>query len=149
VVQIRRIKFFKPRYAVTDANGAMTSWAGRFGRQGASADFDGQAFAFRRHSRKRFVLTADEAPLALADRSDGQWRVSAEGSDYELVRPSIWRSAFELRAGDRTLGTISRRRRTVSCDLSDELSMTSQAFVGFVAVAMWNREAAAAAAAGG
>ncbi|HEX6459284.1 MAG TPA: hypothetical protein VF032_10245 [Thermoleophilaceae bacterium] len=148
MVQIRRIKFFKPRYAVTDSDGALTSWAGRFGREGASAYFDGQAYAFRRDGRKRFVLSADDAQVALAERAHGQWRVSSDGSDYALVRPSKWRSGYELRAEGRALGTISRRRRTVSCDLPDELSVTLQAFIGFVAIALWNREAAAAGGAG-
>jgi hypothetical protein len=40
MVQIRRIKFFKPRFAVTDARGAVSEWQGRFGREGATGVVD-------------------------------------------------------------------------------------------------------------
>jgi hypothetical protein len=147
MVQIRRIKFFSPRYAVTDSQGAMTSWQGRFGREGATAEIDGESYTFRRDGRKRFVLAAGQRELAVADRSGRsgrQWGVSAAGTDYQLMRPSMWRSGFELRLGGRSLGTVRRKRRTVTCALPDDLPAVIQTFVGFVAIALWNREAAAA-----
>jgi hypothetical protein len=143
MVEIRRVKLFKPRYAVTDSRGAITLWQGRLGREGAAADIDGHAYAVRRDGRKRFVLKADGRELAAAERAGRVWKVSSAGASYELARRSVWRSTFELRAGDGTVGTISRKRRNVLCELPADLPLTVQAFLGFVAIALWSREAAA------
>ena len=146
MVQIRRTKFWKPRYAVTDANGAVAEWSGRFGREGAKAEADGVQYVVRKDGRKRFVLEAGGSELAAADRlkrSERSWRVSTGGAEYELARASMWRSKFELRLAGQALGEISRKRRNTICDLPDDLPVPVQAFLGFIAMALWDREAAA------
>jgi hypothetical protein len=143
MVQIRRISFIKPRYAVRDSLGAVTLWQGRFGREGASAEIDGERYLVRRDGRKRFVLEAGEGELGAAERDGRQWKVSTGGNEYALAKRSAWRSTFELRLAGSALGTVSHKRRNVICDLPDDLPPTVQAFVGFVAMALWGREAAA------
>jgi hypothetical protein len=146
VVQIRRTGFFKPRYAATDSLGVVTLWQGRFGREGAGAEIDGQHYVVRRDGRRRFVLEAGGRELVSAERGKRQWKVSTDGADYTFAKRSAWRSTFELRQAGIAVGTISRKRRTVTCELPDDLPSSVQAFLGFVAMALWSREAAAASA---
>lgn len=149
MVQIRRFKVFKPRYAVTDSHGFVSEWSGRFGREGASGVLDGETYVFRKEGGKRFVLTAGDRELASADRaarSGRKWSVSVGATSFELVKTSAWRSKFDLRAGESALGTVSRKRRNTLCDLPDEVSTPVQVFLGFVAMALWGREAAGASA---
>lgn len=146
MIQIRRIKVFKPRYAVTDAQGSVSQWAGRFGREGATGVVDGDQYGFRKDGRKRFALAAGEREVASAerkDRSGRRWNVSVGERSYELIKPSAFRSKLELRDGQATLGTITRKRRNTICDLPDDLPVALQSFLGFIAMALWSREAAA------
>jgi hypothetical protein len=138
---------FKPRYAVTDSQGFVSDWSGRFGREGATGVVDGETYTFRKDGRKRFVLSVGERDVATAervDRSGRRWKISSDGREYELVKPSAFRSKFELRVNDVAVGTISRRRRNTNCDLPDDLPLSVQSFIAFVAMALWSREAAAA-----
>jgi hypothetical protein len=144
MVQIRKAKFLQPRYAATDSQGVVTLWEGRFGREGATAEIDGRRYAVRRDGRKRFVLQADGRELAAADRDGRDWKLSTDGTEYGFGKRSAWRSTFELRAAGVPVGTVSRKRRNVICDVPDDLPVTVQTFLGFVAMAVWNREAAAA-----
>jgi hypothetical protein len=144
MVKIRRQRMFRPRYAVWDENGQMSTWCGRLGREGASADIDGERYEVRRDGRRRFLLTAGGRELAAADRSGRTWKVTVGGSEYELRRPSIWRSRMELRGPGGAVGSVYRERRTVMCDVPAHMSTPERAFVGFVVMALWNREAAAA-----
>jgi len=144
MVQIRKVKLFKPRYAVTDSQGVVTLWQGRCGREGATAEIDGQRYVVRRDGRKRFVLEADDREPAAANRDGRHWKLSTDGAEYGFAKRSAWRSTFELRSAGVPVGTVSRKRRNVFCDLPDDLPVTVQTFLGFVAMALWSREAAAA-----
>jgi hypothetical protein len=142
MVEIRKVRFLRPRYAASDG----TLWDGRFGREGASAEIDGERYVVRREGRKRFVLEADGNEVAAVDRDGRTWKVAAGGTEYGFGKLSMWRSTFELRTAGVPVGTVSRKRRNVICNLPEELPTVVQTFLGFVAMALWNREAAAASA---
>jgi hypothetical protein len=147
VVEIRRIKGIKPRYEVSDRLGNVSRWEGRFGREGVATDIDGERWEVRREGGKRFVLTAGDRELAAANRGKrNRWSISAGGESYELRSASFWRTEMVLSGADTTHGRIrrARRPRRVVCDLSDDLPSEVQAFVGFVVMALWDREAALA-----
>lgn len=143
MVQIRKTKVFSSRYAVTDSLGSVSEWTGRFGREGASAEIDGRRYVVRRDGRKRFALEADGTELAAVERDGRSWKLSTDGAEYGFAKRSAWRSTFELRSNGIAVGTVSRKRRNVICELPDDVPATVQAFVGFVAMALWGREAAA------
>jgi hypothetical protein len=147
VVEIRRIKGIKPRYEVSDRLGNVSTWEGRFGREGVAADIDGERWQVRREGGKRFVLTVGERELASADRGKrNRWTIVSGGESYELRNTSFWGTEMELRGTDTTHGRVKRARRPrrVVCDLSDDLPGEVQAFVGFVVMALWDRQAAIA-----
>jgi hypothetical protein len=144
MVKIRRQRMFSPRYAVWDEHGRGSIWTGRLGREGATTEIDGERYEMRREGRKRFVLVAGQHELAAAERDGRNWTVAVGGETYDLHRPSMWRSRFELRTPEGPAGSVRRERLTVLCDLPTEFPVAVQAFIGFVAMALWNREAAAA-----
>jgi hypothetical protein len=93
------------------------------------------------------VLTAGERELASADRGKrNRWTIVSGGESYELRNVSFWGTEMELRGTDTAHGRIRRvrRPRRVVCDLSDDLPGEVQAFVGFVVMALWDRQAAIA-----
>ena len=90
-------------------------------------------------------MTADAA-------GRGRWAIAAGNSCYELGRKSPWRSEMELRSGDATIGSIRKGkapRGKVVCELPTELSLPTQAFVGFLVLTLWNRATASSGAATG
>jgi hypothetical protein len=152
MLEITRISRFKPRYEVRDRQGGASRWLGRRFREGLEAEIDGRRVELRREGRRRFVLAADDEVLARAERSGRRWTVSAEASTYELGRRKAWRSGMELRQGGEVVGRIERvraPRRTVACELPEELPAHVRAFIGFVVIAIWNREAASSGGAAG
>jgi hypothetical protein len=64
-----------------------------------------------------------------------------DGERYEARRDG--RRRFALTAGSREVAAAERSGRSV-CELPDELPVAVQTFLGFVAPALWNREAVAA-----
>lgn len=111
-----------------------------------TGDIDGRPYELRRGGRRRFTLVSSDEVLATAEAARrGRWTISGDGCVYELSRRSRWRSEMELRGGAVAVGSIRRARAPrgrVLCDLSPELSPALQAFIGFVALALWNRAAA-------
>ena len=147
MVEIRRIKGIKPRYEVSDRLGNLSTWEGRFAREGVAADIDGERWEVRREGGKRFVLNAGDRQLATADRGKrNRWTIVAGDQQYELRRKGFWGTAMELRTDSLALGSVrrARRPRRVVCEGLDGLPAPTQAFVGFVAMALWDRDAAVA-----
>jgi hypothetical protein len=86
-----------------------------------------------------------EAKAAKRER----WTVTSAGLSYELRRKSRWRSAMELVGSQGAVGSIRREaRRELLCELPAEVSPAAQAFVGFVVLTLWDREAASSGADG-
>jgi hypothetical protein len=149
MVEIQRISALLPRYEVRDGGGLVTPWEGRANRKGITGEVDGLAMAIRSDGRQRFVLSVGGAEVAAAQRSGRRWSLTAGPDALELHKPSIWRSAMELRRADGTsAGTIRKVRGTrglVRCEIDESLPAVVQAFAGFVAITVWAREADAAA----
>jgi hypothetical protein len=75
--------------------------------------------------------------------------ISAGESVYELHRRSAWRSERELLKDGALVGSIRKERRNVVGMLPSDLSLPLQAFVGFVVLTLWHRDAAASSGAAG
>jgi hypothetical protein len=157
MLDIQRTNLLRKRYAVSDGDGAITEWQGRGAFGTVEADVVGTPVAVRAHGRKRFVLTRDGAELGFARRQRRTWEIAVDGQDYVLARRSFLRSARELRRADGSVaGSVARVRggkRLVRVETEDDLSPLAQTFVGFITIALMDREtrdaAAGAAIAGG
>jgi hypothetical protein len=145
VLEIERLSWGQPRYAVRDNDGHGGVWMRRRFRETMTGEIDGEPYELRRDGRRRFTLVSRGTELARAQAARrGQWTVLVEGSTYELRRRSAWRSTMDLRRGPTTVGSIrkgGKPRGRVLCELPAELSPAAQAFIGFVVLLLWNRAA--------
>ena len=141
MLEIRRLSWLTPRYAVRDDRGHGGTWVRRRFKETMTGDLDGQSYEFGRDGRRRFFLSQAGIVLATADGDRrGRWTISIGDSAYELRRRSSWRSDMELRAQQTTVGSIRKGRRgRVLCELPPELSPGAQAFIGFLALTLWSR----------
>jgi hypothetical protein len=143
VLEIQRTSWRKPHYSVRDDGGHGGEWARRRFNEAMTGDIDGEAFEFERDGRRLFTLVSRGTEVARAEAGRaGRWNISAAGSTYELQRRSPWRMTMDLRSDGNTIGSVRRARgpRTrVLCELPPELSPAVQAFIGFVAVMIWDR----------
>jgi hypothetical protein len=151
VLEIERLSWLRLRYAVRDDRGHSGTWVRRRFKEAMTGEVDGEVYELQRDNRKHFALVQSGCALVTADAGRrGRWTISAGDSVYELRRKSAWRSAMELRSGERRIGWIRKGkapRGKVLCELPPELSPVAQVFVGFVALTLWNRAAASSGAA--
>jgi hypothetical protein len=143
---IERMAWRQPGYAVRDDAGHSGPWRRRRFAEAITGEIDGNPFELLRDGRKRFTLVSSDTVLATAEApSRARWTITADGSKYQLRRRSRWRSEMELRRDGTAVGSIRKGRALrgqVLCDLPAELPPAVQAFIGFVALALWNRAAA-------
>lgn len=144
MLEIRRLSWLTPRYAVRDDRGHGVTWVRRRFKETITGELDGQPYEIRRDGRRRFYLIQAGVVLATADAAKrGRWAISVGNSAYELRRKSAWRSEMELRAHQTAVGSVRKGPRgQVLCELPPELSSAAQAFIGFLVVTLWSRGAA-------
>ncbi|GAB3446826.1 hypothetical protein [Actinophytocola sediminis] len=140
---------FKHRYELSEDDQPVTELA-NFRRESCEFTIDGEALRVSRERSKRFVFEGPRGRIASADReSSNRWAITTSTGKYELVRPSYWRSAWELRHGDRSVGRIEPGKglfnRTSQADLSADLPIAVRVFAFYVVLIQWQRAAAAAA----
>jgi len=91
-----------------------------------TGELDGQPYELGRAGRKHFLLMQAGVVVATADAGRrGRWAICVGDSAYELRRRSTWRAEMELRADERTIGSIRRgkaRRGKVLCELPADLA---------------------------
>jgi len=151
MLQANRQGFFKHRYEITDGAGPVTELAD-FRRESCEFSLGGQRHRVARENRKRLVFHGPTGWLATADRESGKrWTIRSTTGHFELVRPSAWRSGWELHQHGRPLGTVSRKGKRSTAELPTTVDLPTQLFAYYVVLIIWEREssAAAGAAAGG
>ena len=120
-VEIERLSWLRPRYALRDDRGRGGLWVRRRFTETLSGEIAGQTYEFERDGRRRFTLVQSVRVLMTADAAGrGRWSIAADNSSYELRRKSPWRSEMELRSGDATIGSIRKGkppRGKVVCEL--------------------------------
>ena len=151
VLEIERVSWRNPRYAVRDDDGHSGVWTRRRFAETMTGEIDGETYELRRDGRRRFTLVSRGTELARAEAARrGQWTIVVEGFTYELRKRSSFGSVMDLYRGASTLGSIRKGRAPrgrVLCELPAELSPAVQAFIGFVVLLLWERAAASAGAA--
>ncbi|MBV8956270.1 MAG: hypothetical protein JO179_19185 [Solirubrobacterales bacterium] len=151
MLEIERVSWRAPRYAVRDDDGPVGVWIRRRFGEAMTGEIDGEPYELRPDGRRRFMLLGPGTQLATAEATRrGRWTVLVQGSTYELARQSAWRSGMDLRSRAITIGSIrkgSAGRGRVFCELPAELPRPVQAFIGFVVLLLWNRAASSSGAA--
>lgn len=99
-----------------------------------------------------FIIEAAGRELARATKPSAfrdTMIVHYGGKDYTLRKPSIWRRAFALMDGERQIGSIapeSAWSRRATADLPPDWPVPIKAFVIWLVIILWKRDAKSAAA---
>ena len=99
-----------------------------------------------------FIIEAGGRELARATKPSAfrnTMIVHYSGKDYTLRKPSVWRRAFVLMDGERQIGSISPDRawtRLATAELPPDWPVPIQAFVIWLVILLWKRDAQHAAA---
>jgi hypothetical protein len=149
MLHAQRRGFFKRSYELTERGSRLTDIAD-IKREGCAFTVDAHSYRISRERSKRFLLDGPGGQAAVAERDGGRrWRISSPAGSFELVRPSMWRSAWELHANGQPVGTIEHDGgfgRSSKAELPAELPRALRVFVFYVVLMVWERAANAAAA---
>lgn len=137
---------------VDEVRGPVGTLAGSAWREGGRVHVGPQEYGFRKDGGRRFALTGPGGgQLAGAERTSfwtSAWRVTTADRAYDLVKPSLWRSRYEVRQGGQVVGTLDRRgflRSRAEVTLPPDLPPPVQVFVVAVVLTQWRRDSSAAA----
>jgi hypothetical protein len=143
VLEIERVRRSWRRYTVRDERIVHGVWTYRGFGGSVEGDLDGQRYQIRRRRGKGFELIGPGAVLATgSSRRGGRWSIAVDEARYELRRRSARHAAMEVWQGFSVVGSVRKQgmgRGIVRCELPAELAVPVQAFIGFVAVAIWSR----------
>lgn len=154
MLRAEKVGFWRNRYQITADGLLLTTWDGSMWRAGGSLELDGQRYEVRATNlwgTRYGMLTEDGTTIASADRvGRRRWTIEAGGRTYEFRRASIWRREEELHSEDGLVGSIKRTSVWRSDTVADlpGLPIPVQVFALTVVLTKWDREAAAAGAAG-
>lgn len=99
-----------------------------------------------------FIIEAGGRELARATKPSAfrdTMIVHYGGRDYALRKPSVWRRAFVVMDGERQIGSISPESawtRRATADVPPDWPVPIQAFVIWLVIILWKRDAQSAAA---
>lgn len=149
MLRARRRGFFKREYEVGSDGVPVTTLAGTR-REGCVFTLDGAEYRVERDSRRRFVLHGPDGRVAAADRdTHREWTVKATTGNLKLVRPSLWRSGWEIHQRGSARGTIHHDgafSRAFAADVPPDLPLPVGVFAFYVVLVHFERAANAAAA---
>lgn len=143
---------FRREYEIESDGGPVTTLNGAR-REGCAFTLNGAEYRVERDGRKRFVLHGPEGRAATAERATRrEWTVRAESGNVKLVKPSMWRSGWEVHQRGSARGTVRHDgmfSRSFAADVPSDVPMPVRVFALYVVLVNYEREANAAAAASG
>lgn len=139
---------FRREYDLESDGGPVTTLTG-LRREGCAYTLDGAEYRVERDGRKRFLLHGPGGRTATAERATGrEWTVRAESGNVKLVKPSMWRSAWEVHQRGSARGTIRHDgvfSRSFVADMPSDVPMPVRVFALYVLLVHFERQNAAAA----
>jgi hypothetical protein len=149
MLRARRRGFFRREYEITADGAALTTLAGAR-REGCAFTVDGTGYRVERETRRRFVLHGPDGRAATADRVTGrEWTVKGMAAHLKLIRPSMWRSGWEIHQRGSARGTVRHESafgRTFAAEVPADLPLPVGVFAFYVVLVQFERAANAAAA---
>lgn len=140
---------FRREYDLESDGGPVTTLTG-LRREGCAYTLDGAEYRVERDGRKRFLLHGPGGRTATAERATGrEWTVRAESGNVKLVKPSMWRSAWEVHQRGSARGTIRHDgvfSRSFVADMPSDVPMPVRVFALYVLLVHFERQNNAAAA---
>lgn len=141
---------FKRSYEIAQDGRPVTELAG-IRRESCEFVLGGVPYSVVRDGRKRFTLSGPDGRMADAVRDTSRrWAVTTAEGGLELVKPSFWRSGWEVRRGG-AAGAIEHEgvfTRSFTAEVPAGVSLPVQVFVLYVVLMILERQQQAAASAG-
>jgi hypothetical protein len=149
MLRARRRGFFKREYDLSSADEMITSLTGGR-RESCVFSLSGTEYRIERDSRKRFLLHGPDGRLATAERETGrEWSIRADTGNLKLVKPSMWRSGWEVQQRGASKGDIRQEgafKQTFTADVPADVPLPVAVFAFYVILVLFERSAAAASA---
>ncbi|MFI7677855.1 hypothetical protein [Actinophytocola sp. NPDC049390] len=149
MLRARRRGFFRRAYEITSDDVAVTTIDGAR-REGCTFTVDGVEYRVERDTRRRFVLHGPDRGLATADRATGrEWTVKGMDAHMKLVRPSLWRSRWEIHQRGSARGTVAHEGmfgRAFAAEVPADVPVPLGVFAFYIVLLQFERAANAAAA---
>lgn len=151
MLRARRRGVFKREYEIYSGGRMVTELtSGR--REGSEFALPDAGYRIERDGRKHFTLLSPAGLVATADQQTGRaWAIQAASGNLMLVKPSMWRSGWQVQRGGVPQGDIRHDgsfRRTYTADVPSDVPLPVAVFTLYVVLVIFERQAAAAAAAG-
>lgn len=150
ILRARRRGIVKREYEVSTSAETITSLVGGR-RESCEFSLSGEDFRIERDGRGRFLLFGPDGRVATAERQTGrEWAVQAASGNLKLVKPSIWRSGWEVRQRGSRKGEIRHDgafTRTYTAEMPGDVPSPVAVFALYVVLVIFERAAASAAAA--
>lgn len=148
MLRARRRGVFKRVYDVDSGGEPVTELTG-VRREGCTFSLGGDEYRIERVDRRTFRLSGADGRIASAERETGRaWAVRAGSGNLKLVKPSIWRSHWEVHQRGVARGEIRQDgwfKRTVSADVPPDVPPPVAVLTLYVVLVIFERQAAAAA----
>jgi hypothetical protein len=149
MLRARRRGMFKREYEITSHDTPVTTVTGTR-REGCVFTIDGTEYRVERDNRRRFVLHGANRQVGAAERPvRREWTIKGLDAHLKLVKPSMWRSAWEIQQRGSARGTIKHDgvfSRTVTADMPADVPTPLGVFTLYVALVNFERDSHAAAA---
>jgi hypothetical protein len=152
MLRARRRGLVKRVYEVTADDAPLTEVTGER-REGCVFSLHDAEYRVERIDRKRFRLLGPDGQVATAERNTGrEWAIQATTGNLKLVKPSMWRSSWDIQQRGTRKGEIRHAgafKKTYSADVPQDVPLPVAVFTLYVGLVIFERAAAAAASAGG
>ena len=139
-------------YEVTADDEALTEVTGGR-REGCVFSLHDLEYRVERVDRRNFRLLGPDGKVATAERRTGrEWAIQAPAGNLKLVKPSMWRSGWEIQQRSARKGEIRHEgafKKTYTADVPADVPLPVAVFTLYVGLVIFERAAAAAASAGG
>jgi hypothetical protein len=151
MLRARRRGIVKREYDIFSEGEQVTSLVG-WRRESCEFSLAGKEYRIERQGRRQFRLVGPAGQEAVAERQTArEWRIHAGTGNLTLAKPSMWRSGWEIRQRGTTRGEIRHDgafKRTYSAGVPADVPLPVGVFALYVVLVIFERQAAAAAAAG-
>jgi hypothetical protein len=152
MLRARRRGIFKREYDLSSADEMITTLTGGR-RESCVFSLSGTEYRIERDDRKRFLLHGPDGRVAAAERQTGrEWSVRADTGNLKLVKPSMWRSGWEVQQRGTAKGGIRHDgtfKSTYTADVPTDVPLPVAVFAFYVVLVLFERAASAAAASSG
>lgn len=139
---------FRREYDIESDGGPVTTLSGAR-REGCAFTLDGAGYRVERDGRKRFLLHGPGGRTATAERATGrEWMVRAQTGNLKLLKPSMWRSVWEVHQRGSARGNIRHDgvfSRSFVADMPADVPMPVRVFALYVMLVHFERQNNAAA----